>query len=118
VLRAGSGAQTFDKRIGGFLRAPTKREVQNELCVPLDCHKTVGIPDAVIVRFHRQLVGFFLADVAPNLINLHVLHRDVDQRAAHQLLALFAGLHQDLHQRVDIEAGDALRRTQAGFPRP
>ena len=82
---------------------------QNQLAVTFDSDEAVRVADAVIVRFYRRLVAFLLLDEGPNLVALYVLHRDVDDQSAHELLALLARLNQELHERVDVNAGDALR---------
>src|ERR1035437_1851262 len=87
ALAAGGVAQSLDKGISGGLAATAQGEVENEFRVPLDGHEAVGITDAVIVRFKRRLVTFLLANVAPYFVALDILYRDVDDQAAHQLLA-------------------------------
>jgi hypothetical protein len=49
-----------------------------------------------------------LADESPDFIALDVLHRDVHDQPRHELLALLASDHQELEDRVTVQAGDSL----------
>jgi hypothetical protein len=113
ALATGRVAQAFDKGVRAGLAAPAQSEVQHQLGVPFDGDEAVGVADAVIVRFKRCLVAFLFLDKSPDLIALNILDGDIDDEAAHNLLAFLAGLHQDPHDGVDVQVGDALCAPQA-----
>jgi hypothetical protein len=60
-------------------------------------------------------VPFLLANVAPYFVALDILYRDVDDQAAHQLLAAFAGQDEHFHNRVPVNSGDS-HRASDGIP--
>lgn len=107
VLMSGRMAQAFNENIRGGLIATAQREVENELGIAFDGDKTVGVTDAAIVRFLGTLVAFLLLDESPNLIALDILHRDIHDQTAHNGSALFASQHQQIHDGVAIQIGDA-----------
>jgi len=113
LLTGSSGTQTFDKNIRGGLIATAQSEVQDQLGMALDCHVAIGVADGIVVRLSRQLMGFLLADVGPDLITSNVLNRHVHNQSAHNLLALLTRQHQELHDGVAVDSGNALRRTDA-----
>ena len=112
ALAAGRMAQTLDKGVRGGLSATAKGEVQNQLGVPLDSDEAVGIADAVIVRFKGGLIAFLLLNEGPDFVTLNVLHWDVDDQAAHEPFALLASFHQNAHEGIDVQIGNALRAPQ------
>jgi hypothetical protein len=113
VLAAGRGPQTLNERVRGGLAAPAQSEVENELGVPLDGNEAVGVADAVIVRFKRCLVAFLFLDKSSDFIALNVLHGNIDDQTAHEFFALLASFHQDFHEGIDVQIGNALRAPQA-----
>jgi hypothetical protein len=92
-----------------FLRiaggAPSKVPSQDQLCVPFDCDKAIGIP-AQRVTVHIAL--FFAPDVAPNFIALNVPHRDVADCVFQKPLASLASKDQDVKDCIAVGFSDSL----------
>ena len=75
--RRSCSAQALDEDIGGRLVATPEGEVQNQLAVPLKSNETVGVTDAVIVRFVRRFVRFLFPHLTPDFIALNVANRNI-----------------------------------------
>ena len=106
----GGSAKALYEGVRGRLAAPAQGEIQNEFRLPLDGYEAVGVADGVVILFRWQLVSFLFLDVTPDLVALNVRHGNVDDHAAHQLLALLASNRQDFENRSMVHAGDALDR--------
>jgi hypothetical protein len=50
---------------------------QDQLGIPLDCHKAPAISDSFHIFFVFPLVAFFFEDVSPNFIGLNVSHVEI-----------------------------------------
>ena len=104
-LPRGRGPQPFNEGVRRGLAAAPEGEIQNELRSAFDSDEAVGIANTLVVGFRRQLVPFFLVDVAPDLIALNVVHRDIHNHPAHELLALLAHEHEQAQNRVAVQFG-------------
>jgi hypothetical protein len=109
LTRCSRAAKPFNEDLGGCSVAPSEGEVQNELCIALDCHETILISDAVVMGFLRSLVGFLLSDIGPNFVTFNILAGNIHDKTAHDLLALLADHHHELQDRIAVNAGKPAR---------
>jgi hypothetical protein len=92
--------------VGGRLVPLAKRDVENQLGVPLNRYERVGIAEVlIVVRPHALLL---LAYEGPKLVALHVAHLDVADLRGHDPLTLLTGQDQELQDRGVVDAGNAL----------
>ena len=88
--------------------APAELEGQDQFGAPLDGDESPGVSDKPLLRLLQSNVLLLAAHKAPDLIALHILDRHVADLRRQQPFATFSGSHQELHDRVAVQSGDAL----------
>jgi hypothetical protein len=105
-------AKAFNENVCGDSVALAHRDVKHQLTAAFDGNENLGIAHILIVLRPNAL--FLFADEAPDFVNFHVANNYVLDVGGHDLLALLAGEHQELQNRVAMQSDDAFRTAHAG----
>jgi hypothetical protein len=105
-LAASGESLALDENIRRGLIALTEREVENELRVPLDSDKAVGVT-VVRVVFRPDALLFFLNE-RPQFVTLNVLDGNVADFLPHDPFALLASEHQEFQDGRVVNLGQPL----------